>query len=73
MNKYFGTKSHKTSKAAYARNTTLAAIRAAIIGNRSMKLGTSDPEKWHTILRDEFPDVSLRIVDGGVLINERQT
>lgn len=72
MNRYFGTGSYKTSKAAYAKNTTLAAIRSAIITNRSMKLGTSDPEKWHTILRQEFPDVNLKIVDGGVLINEKQ-
>lgn len=71
MNRYFGTASAKSSKAKYATNQTLAGVRAAILQNKAMLLGTSDPEKWHTILRDTFPDVRLKIVENGVLINEK--
>lgn len=71
MNKYFGTANHKNGRLAHARNITLGSVRSAILHNKSLMLGTSNPEKWHTILRKEFPDVKLRIVDGGVLINEK--
>jgi hypothetical protein len=71
MNRYFGTGSHKSSKEKYAQNKTLAGVRAAILQNKSMLLGTSNPEKWHTLLRTEFPDVGLRIVENGVMINEK--
>jgi len=72
MNRYFGTGSQRSSKAKHNRNQTLAGVRAAILQNKSMLLGTSNHEKWHTILRETFPDVKLRIVEGGVLINEKQ-
>lgn len=71
MNKYFGTASAKTSKQAYEKNKTLAAIRVAIMNGKVIKLGTSHTEKWHTILRTEFPDVKLKIVEDGVVINEK--
>lgn len=71
MNTYFGTATGKTSKHRYEKNKTLATVRVAIIQNKSMLLGTSNPEKWHTILRDEFPDVKLKIVENGVVINEK--
>lgn len=71
LNKYFGTASAKSSKKAYQTNLTLGSIRAAILQNRAMCLGTSEPEKWHTILRAEFPNVSLRIDKDAVYINEK--
>lgn len=71
MNTYFGTATAKTSKQKYEINKTLACVRVAIIKNKSMLLGTSNPEKWHTILRDEFPNVTLKIVENGVVINEK--
>lgn len=71
MNRYFGTNSHKRSKSEHSKNMTLAAVRSSIIRGNAMKLGTSEPEKWHTILRKEFPDVSLKLVEDGVVINER--
>jgi len=71
MNRYFGTATAKSSKQAWGRNKTLASVRAAILRNKALMLGTSDPEKWHTILRDTFPDVKLRITEQGVMINEK--
>jgi len=56
---------------AWGRNKTLASVRAAILQNKALLLGTSNPEKWHTLLRAEFPDVALRITEQGVLINEK--
>lgn len=70
MNKYFGT-ARSYGKAEHQKNITLGSIRAAIINNRAMCLGTSDPEKWHTILRTEFPDVNLRIDRNAIYINEK--
>lgn len=70
MNKYFGTATNY-GKSEHAKNVTLGAVRSAILNNRAMRLGTSTPEKWHTILRAEFPNVSLRIVEDGVIINEK--
>ncbi len=72
MNRYFGTATAKSSKQAWGRNKTLASVRAAILQNKSLLLGTSNPEEWHTLLRVEFPDVKLRITDDGVLINEKR-
>ena len=72
MNKYFGTGSHISSKARYGQNKTLAGVRSAILQNKSMLLGTSDPEKWHSILREEFPQVKLRLVKNGVMINDQK-
>lgn len=71
MNKYFGVATAKTSKGKYEQNKTLAAVRVAIMQNKVMKIGTNNPEKWHTILRDEFPNVTLKIVSDGVIINEK--
>jgi len=71
MNIYFGTATAKTSKAKHEKNKTLASVRIAIMQNKCMLLGTANPEKWHTILRDEFPNVKLRIVENGVMINEK--
>lgn len=68
---YFGTKSYRSSKTNYDKNITLGSIRSAILNNKAMLLGTSNPEKWHTILRDEFPNVKLRITSEGVVINEK--
>lgn len=73
MNTYFGTATAKTSKQRYEKNKTLACVRVAIMKNKSMLLGTSNPEKWHTILRTEFPEVGLRITEQGVVINENQS
>lgn len=71
MNKYFGT-ARSYGKTEHACNITIAAVRSAILRNKTMLLGTSNPEKWHTILRTEFPDVSLRIADcGNLFINEK--
>lgn len=70
MNKYFGNAYGKRNN--YERNKTLAGVRAAILQNKSMLLGTSKPEYWHSILRETFPDVTLRITEQGVLINERK-
>lgn len=71
MNKYFGT-ARSYGKNEHRRNMTIASVRAAMLTGKSLMLGTSEPEKWHTILRTEFPDVPLRIIDNGVMINERQ-
>jgi hypothetical protein len=71
VNKYFGTASHKSSKKQYEKNKTLALVRMSILQNKSMCLGTSSPEKWHTILRTEFPNVALRIDGDCLIINER--
>lgn len=71
MNQYFGTATARSSKKQYEKNKTLALVRMSIIQNKVMCLGTSNPEKWHTILRDEFPDVPLRISDSAVYINEK--
>jgi hypothetical protein len=73
MNKYFGTATAKSSRQVYEKNKTLAAVRVAIMQNKAMCLGTSNPEKWHTILRDEFPNVPLRIDEEAVYINEKQS
>ena len=71
MNKYFGTGSHRSSKIDYQKNITLGSIRSAILRGKSMCLGTSHPEKWHEIIRKEFPDVSLRMEKAAVFINEQ--
>lgn len=71
MNKYFGT-ARSYGKSEHRRNMTIAAVRSAILRNKSMLLGTTTPEKWHTILRAEFPDVSLRIDGNSLIINEKQ-
>jgi len=70
MNRYFGTIKNG-SRQRYAKNQTLAGVRAAILQNKALMLGTDDPEKWHSILREAFPDVKLRIIEGGVMINEK--
>jgi hypothetical protein len=70
VNKYSGT-ARSYGKSEHARNVTIAAVRSAILRNKTMLLGTSHTEKWHTILRTEFPDVKLKIVEDGVVINEK--
>ena len=71
MNKYFGT-ARNYGKSEHRKNVTLGTVRMAILTNKIMCLGTTEPEKWHTILREEFPDVSLRIDGCAVYINEKQ-
>lgn len=70
MKTYFGS-AGKYGRQAHERNRTLGGIRTAVIAGKSMLLGTSKPEHWHSILRKEFPDVSLRLVENGVMINEK--
>ena len=70
MNKYFGT-ARNYGKSEHARNVTIAAVRSSILNNKTMMLATTTPEKWHTILRTEFPNVSLRIDGNSLIINEK--
>lgn len=69
MNKYFGTT--YGNRHDRAKNITLASIRRAILINKSMLLGTTKVDYWHDIIRKEFPDVPLRKMENGIMINEK--
>jgi hypothetical protein len=70
MNKYFV--SRRSTKGQYVINKTLASVRSAILQNKATKVMAADPEKWYSLLCEEFPDVKLRITKDAVYINEKE-
>ena len=67
MNNYF-----QSAKRQGKSVLTLNAIRIAIIQNKTMLLGTTKIDHWMHLLKDEFPDVRLKAVDGGIEINGKE-